>query len=604
MKDPQSIPSAANSRVDRGDLSRSIAAWVLLLAPLGALPLSWVRIFGGSVPWRGDVRCFDLPELGMLAAAAALLFPERIISGIRNLRLFRLLAAFTVTALVVAVIHQLVSGGSREFFTLSFFFLLTPWAGFALAPELRRALPRYAAGLFVLLALYTIGDRFFSGFPGNWNWNLTLLTVTFPALLLRLPGTPLRKLGTAVVSALLLLLILSWFRPELLPRGTLLGAAIALPVTWAAHHLRRKRRFFAGMAALLIGGAIFAMMLQWPLSAPDSRRELWRGAVRLVENNPLAGVGPGRFQGTIKEYLPLDYYFSAHPATLHPHPHNEVLNYAAGFGISGVCFFALLVLTAWRRSGADTPEKLWMFWAFLTLLAHGQVDVLLATPLAGMLFMLLPGAINGGGPLASPIRFPRLRPIVATVLAAAALWGASVNWRSGREFRAAKLLAGAPARRGALQRAVAIKTEARSLYTLAAVELFDFRNPAAALELLDRLDRLNGHRAYLHSFQLRGRALAAGGDLEGALHSFRREAREFPLSAINSGLLLQVLEYLPGSSPEELSAAREHFVRMMKLRGIAPENFPLLLRNPAWDDEPLPPPSPHRNESLHHSMKI
>jgi len=133
-----------------------------------------------------------------------------------------------------------------------------------------------------------------------------------------------------------------------------------------------------------------------------------------------------------------------------------------------------------------------------------------------------------------------------------------------------------------LERSCTKKATAGALYLRARVELFDLRDPSAAVSSLKKLQKL-GYADYEHSNQLRARAMAAVGEPAAALYWFRREENNFPFSAINAGLELQVLEAL-GQPVDLLSERRRRFAALMNLRGLAVGEFGRLLKNPAMDD--------------------
>ncbi len=76
------------------------------------------------------------------------------------------------------------------------------------------------------------------------------------------------------------------------------------------------------------------VMLPWA----DQRPFLWKGAYRIVQDHPLAGVGISNFRFAYKQYLPYEL-----PKT-YDHAHNNMLHIAAETGVPGLIAYALLTL--------------------------------------------------------------------------------------------------------------------------------------------------------------------------------------------------------------------------------------------------------------------
>ncbi len=91
-----------------------------------------------------------------------------------------------------------------------------------------------------------------------------------------------------------------------------------------------------------------------------SRRFIWTNALKVVQENPVIGVGPGNFQ---------EAYHQAVEGELHPmhrygHAHNDILNVSAQGGITGGVIFALMWLSVllyfwigYRRAGPETEQR-------------------------------------------------------------------------------------------------------------------------------------------------------------------------------------------------------------------------------------------------------
>lgn len=102
-------------------------------------------------------------------------------------------------------------------------------------------------------------------------------------------------------------------------------------------------------------------------SSQQDRFYMWNGALKIIKDNPLIGVGTGGYQTVLKEnYLdPM--------APLIAHPHNNFLYMAVSFGVVGLAvFFWFLVVTignGWRRR--HTAEGYMLLSVILVMVASG-----------------------------------------------------------------------------------------------------------------------------------------------------------------------------------------------------------------------------------------
>lgn len=588
---PDSGAAGARTRNSAGSL-RLAAAVLLLTLPFSAYPLAWLKPVRGQVPLWGEVEFTGIGVSGMIAAAVVLLFPGRLIQMWRRERPVRLFIVVALTALGIAIIQQIRLGGSGDLLANSLFFTMMPLAGLALNGEFRRVLPNYCRLLFLVLALFSLFTEKFTGLPGNWNWNLSLLAVTLPALFTDKSGHKFRLLPAVITLSVALAAFCLAF-PELVPRGAIAGAAGAALLIAVLWFIPRRFRI---LGALIAGGLGIGLLLQLMFAAEgnaDSRIELWRGALTVVLRHPLLGVGAGRFGSAVAPCLPDGYFFSTFMATLHPHPHSELLHFISMFGVTGALCLALLYLSVFSNFNRHAPVRLYLSWMFAALLIHGQFDVLLSTPLAGTLFLIVGGTLAAGNRYRGET-VPGRNPAAAIRTAAAGLLVLTAGFEAGRTLRSTLAL-----RRGELlaqeqliEPAAAALAESRKiqaripgLYLEAQLMLAGGRNPQAALNRLEEMRRL-GTENYFHSNGLRARALALRGEYQAALEWFERELQCFPYSAFYSGLRLEIMRR-SGSPPEAIQSAAEHYEFCMRLRGLKPGDFARLLAAPGLDDQPL-----------------
>ncbi len=591
-----SFPDVLNMKA--GNKER-IAAGVLPGALLLALPLAYGRIFLGGVPLFGEVSGTDFPVLALLSLGVAVWkWPDLLAAAAKD-RVFRALLFAAVTGGAIVLLQQISFGWNLRNFLTGVCFFSVPLAGVALGRELRRLLPWFLMILFLADFAATIQDlarsKEVTGLSGNWNWNWTLLLISVPAFAFLLPRSKrvLFALPAIVLFAAGPMLL---FRSNA-SRAALLSALGGLLLTGLFVFLRKRDRLRKGTMAflfvLLCAGCIAflwcagsGLLNNWIPN--EIRTRLWEGGVTLGNEYFLSGAGAGRIEGAYTSRLPVEYFDSLHAATLHPHPHNELLFYFCSFGIWGVVWFLLLAGALLRKAADGFPGKAFLCgWAFCILLIHGQLDVILNTPLAGGLFLLLAGMLLS-------FRTPRQTsaPNRFRELGRAVLWGGALvlfclNLLSGLYCRSGKLalLAGNVEKGyGDLKKSVDYLPTARNLYALGQVELFDLRNPPAAAETLLRIDGELKQPGHMHSNGLIARALAASGKQEESLVFFEREQQRFPRSAVNMGLHSLVLRQ--SGRAAEADELEKRWLELMTQKGFRPEEFRTLLLEQELDDSP------------------
>ena len=127
----------------------------------------------------------------------------------------------------------------------------------------------------------------------------------------------------------------------------------------------------------------------------ESRFGVWKGALAMVRDRPLLGVGAKCFMASRTKYqLPAD------PTDLRQ-AHNQVLNVGAETGLIGLAAFlawigydtVFLFKLAWSTS-SNLAKALWLsaIGSFLTIVLHGMVDASFGAELA-LLFMLIAGCL-------------------------------------------------------------------------------------------------------------------------------------------------------------------------------------------------------------------
>ncbi len=576
---------------------------VFLFALLFAFPLAFGKVWFARVPLFGEVPGVDFSVLCLLAGGVIIATFPVLKPLLRQHWPVRFLLAASGLGCLIVLAQQFLFGFQVGSLLSGIACFLIPVAGLLLAHELRRLLPCFLAVLFLISAAITfremLTERFAVGLAGNWNWNWTLLTVSAPGLAFFLRDRRQRFRAGAILAGAIAV-GQYFFCREFSSRGTLIAVLATAGWIGLADYLHRrpgKRKRFAVFATLLflaLGSVVYCGVRSGYFAErlpEENRLMLWQGSLALGEAHWLSGVGQDRYEGEIAPFLPVSYFDSDLATDRHPHPHNELLFYWCSFGVVGILWW---LLTLWigirsavlrQRRDELTLLALWGWWL---LFFHGEIDVLLQTPLAGGLFLLLTGMLAGTGVRrVKKWSVGRIRIAVAVGCAIVAVVFFFLNLCGGWYCRSGKLalLAGDPetARRD-LRRSVSIRPTAETLYTLATVELFDFQNPVGAGEALQRIRDELRLSSYAHSSGRLARAFAARGRLEESLPFFAAEQENFPRSAVNLFLWQSVLRQLGRTTEadEMLGLWRE----LLKIKGIGPEEFPWLMQNQLLDDSP------------------
>ena len=574
---------------------RYLVPGILLFLPLTAYPLLWQKIWTAHVPFWGEVQTISLPVMGLCASGALCFAPERF-KKFWMIGRFRFFLIFAIAGIGVAFLQKLLFGGPETYiFTAGFFFLL-PVAGMLFSAELKRLFPWFAAAVFFPAVIVTCRSGDFSGWAGNWNWNFSLLTISFTGLFF-LCGTRnfSRKALTALGCSVGGLILISLFQPAIAPRGTFAGLIAATVCVIGFRHIQPARRWafalWAGALTLILFTGSLGNILE---KIRDSRLQLWRGSFDAALAHFPLGIGFDRFESFINPYLPELYYFTPYAATRHPHPHNEFLNYTVSYGLVGAVFFILLILLLLR--GLRYRDKLGMYlaWSVLLLAVHGQFDVLLGMPLTGTWFLLGSGAVIGNGLSKRPCfsaqtSWKKIFKTAGMIFFFSAFLLALKCGQSTWFFRRARLALmqqDPVTARKYLKKSLQKYISPNALYTAGAVELFNFRNPDGAVEHLRRISDDLGLPMVYHSNALLARAYAVRGEYVRAINCFDRELQNYPLSALASGLRLSVLKQIQADS-KNINEETIRFHALMKLRNLKPEELPVLLKNQLLDDAPL-----------------
>lgn len=141
----------------------------------------------------------------------------------------------------------------------------------------------------------------------------------------------------------------------------------------------KTKFFFAGILSVFI--IFFIFQYDNPKlndifnkrSSLSSRIMIWRSSLKLIQDNPLLGIGPGNFQ---TNYLNYQVYFPPYLEWAVPEPHNLYLAFYLQTGVLGLIGFVLLC-THWLHFGLqqkNTSLALVFLGVLFYTLFHGLFD--------------------------------------------------------------------------------------------------------------------------------------------------------------------------------------------------------------------------------------
>jgi O-antigen ligase len=222
----------------------------------------------------------------------------------------------------------------------------------------------------------------------------------------------------------------------------------------------------------------------------DARGHIWRGAFRMWQDHPWAGVGPAHFDYRFRAYRPPSSYVQGRPERVH----NDYLNTLVDWGIIGAvlvagawALFGWTVFRSWKhiqRAQNDLSTKRSNRSAFVlggslglsAILVHSAVDFNMHIPANAILAVTLLALVAGYFRFATEqywhtVRWPLRIPLMTLLLAGIASLGYA-TWHRTHELRS--LIAaehqrpGSAAQTEAYQKAFALRpTNFEAAYNIA-----------------------------------------------------------------------------------------------------------------------------------------
>jgi O-antigen ligase len=179
---------------------------------------------------------------------------------------------------------------------------------------------------------------------------------------------PFRKWETYAYGGITLLAVLALFSAY--ARGPWISVAIVIGLITLFSFLKRKYRPRTKWAVglLIVFGFAFGIKYSsvimdqfgpYRQAAADIRKDQWRIAVRVIEDNPLLGTGPGNYENLSANYVIREELEDWRSWQFSEMVHNSYLLVAAETGVPGGVLFILCLLfifkQAWKTFNLQIP---------------------------------------------------------------------------------------------------------------------------------------------------------------------------------------------------------------------------------------------------------
>ena len=195
--------------------------------------------------------------------------------------------------------------------------------------------------LFIINLTYCLFLNGKFGIAGNQNWLAATLICSFPFFLLILKKLPINyfRIVACLTGALTVYVLYKTSARALIPAV----GAFVLYFLYQRKPLRFNALIYLGLVLVL--GTVISMKSDKVMRGvnQDIRGPLAKDTISLILSSPFLGVGPGNFQRDFPPHASDTLKKRIYYSSIAEHPHNELLNMAAGCGLP-VAFLWLFFL--------------------------------------------------------------------------------------------------------------------------------------------------------------------------------------------------------------------------------------------------------------------
>ena len=379
------------------------------------------RLFISMDQYRNEVLFSQTALAGFALVFTLFSLPEKYVKKYSFLSCKSFFIPFFLLFLLPLCSLKLLPQVGSDGFFLPYYYLILPLFSALFAEEFRKILPRVFAWTEGLILLFSVSSllllpqhyyRILFGLPGNRNWNAALVLALLPFLLYALYDFFKRKKHLSFLKTFLLLLIPSAGAFYFLFHTASLGSLVSLCAVLCCIFLfllpRNWRKimfillFSAGLLTIILS-AVFFDRIEPVLGKAGSmgeRIEIIKSfGNAMLADIPVAGNTFASIEQALSTHRSEEYFKLLNPAVRSPHPHNHFLYMFMGWGLPcGLILWACMLvilpviksLFLLAEEKGNITEKL-MFLSLVSLLTHGQVDLIMEIWPCGAIALLLLG---------------------------------------------------------------------------------------------------------------------------------------------------------------------------------------------------------------------
>ncbi len=560
----------------------------------------------------GNAYYFDFFTLGVLSLTAlALLFMNFRRLSATLLGMGRVPLAALLVFFAVATGHFLMNGRlSIQHLGEGLRWISIPLLVCVYYDSFRKLLPLYFSFLCLWNLVFTLvevmrGNEYLFGISGNINWNTSLIVLTTPFLLYvlwdwlrnrrKMPVIVPLLAGGLVVAVTVPVFVYLDSRASFL---ALLAAGIVFGYLKMSDRFR-KIFLFAGVGLCFAGGILLSLFFTDKLGkiiAEEDRLVIYEGAVNMIVDHPLVGVGNGAFEDAYVRYRPLEYFFMKNVAPRSDHPHNHFLYMACSFGLIGLGAWLCLLLIPLggcfmrlhRRRQVSFLDKLYLF-AMLYTLFHASLDLVFFVWPNALVSLMILGLfwreyfVREENTAFQPgLAVRALSACLAVLVAGWALFAGGRSAYSSYYVKKMMMVSMPPSEMASTIYRTARLCPAEYSQNYAMLYLTEniLNYPELTVYVADIMRRANIEN-YPGVHMGRGNAMLLMGDLKGAYESYQREAENFPMAILPvHNMIITAVKMGDENLARKL---RENLAFRISARHINPQMVEYIIQNPLFD---------------------
>jgi len=450
----------------------------------------------------------------------------------------------------------------------------------------------------------------FIGLPGNLNWHAALVLGLSPLVCNQIKirvGSKNHLLSRIFQGAVVIFTGFSIIKAE--SRAAILSVFIVALVYIFLVFYKNPRIYrviifsfcVIGLISLILG-VIFSKYIA-DILFYDMRVAMWTGALRLINDNALFGVGEQRFLSEYMVYRPIGYFLRSHHfAHITEHPHNHVLYIFSCFGLLGAIPYMFLIIcplfVGLRRFDRLSTTSRSVILSFLFYLICSFFDMtyyqwhnfFIISALLGLVWRIgFPTSpiFTKSSPCNSSLFFLGLRICASSILFAAFVYTSVVSFLSSVAYYQGYFISEESGRRSEailnIDAAVNLdRNFSTAFFSAGVLSMQDFKDPYMAESYLDRLQECPSPTVSRSNLKMADAKIAMGRRLD-ALRFLEKDILCYPISIESLYKKAKIEEELGRSN--ELNSTLLRLSRALEHKGLSAEDAPVIAKNSYFDNK-------------------